>query len=474
MLPSPRPVDRTALPPLGRALAAACAALLALVMLAPAAGAQGRPPVVERAAAFDSAGRVLVLTPALVARLGLRAPAWPVSGPFAEARLYAVEGQGAVLHVARTSGVIERYPLEPAERDALVAAVSRGVAASATGVRSDTNTVVSEPAGNGFVRTQAIRGALVYGPAAAGLLSGNATAATLGYAAALGAAYATALGYSRSHPVTRAQAHLSGNMAYGGAAAAAAATALFEPSDGKAYAAAVLAGGVAGTVIGVRRAAGMTDAEATSSGGAAVASAALAVGVAGAVGAFDRDGTAKAATAAAIGALAGGYVAGPAYARQRRYVVTAGDAQLPLPAAAVGAAIAAGLATTGTDDGRVQAAAATAGGIAGLLVGDRALVRRFDFTTAESGLVRLGTLVGAGVGTALAASAKANDGGTLTAAGVGALGGLALTVAAGHPTPAGSAPRLRSSDARLRLSPLGAVLAASGARGRFPLGTATF
>jgi len=64
-------------------LARATAALLALVLTASPLAAQVR----EQPVTFDTAGRVMTLTPPLVARLSLAPPVWPVTGDFVEARL---------------------------------------------------------------------------------------------------------------------------------------------------------------------------------------------------------------------------------------------------------------------------------------------------------------------------------------------------------------------------------------------------
>src|SRR5256884_8943348 len=81
--------------------------------------------VVERPVPFDNAGQVMVMTPYIAERAALRAPWWPVSGDFTEARLYTVNDSSYVLTVGRRSGVVERYTLSVADRDAIRAIVSR-------------------------------------------------------------------------------------------------------------------------------------------------------------------------------------------------------------------------------------------------------------------------------------------------------------------------------------------------------------
>lgn len=63
-----------------------------------------RAQVVERPVPFDSAGQLVVVTPYIADRASLRAPWWPVSGDFTEARLYTVNDSTYVLSVGRKTG----------------------------------------------------------------------------------------------------------------------------------------------------------------------------------------------------------------------------------------------------------------------------------------------------------------------------------------------------------------------------------
>jgi hypothetical protein len=482
--------------PFALALSAAALAPVAGSITRSSAGAQEpaavRPgaPTIERPVAFDSAGRVLVVSPALAARLGLAGPAWPVTGPFVEARLFRVDGDGTVLAVVRPGGAVERWALDEPARLALVATITRTIAVNAAGLRADTTVVVSEPAGRGFIRTQTIRGLAVYGPAAATLVS-DPVGSSVAYAVAVAASYAIPFAVTQSRPVTRAQSYLAGNMSLGLAAAGLGLATLIETDEASLYGGAALVGGIAGAVAGVGWGAGMSDAEAASAGNAGFLAAATVMGTAGALGAWDGRREGRGATIAGVAALATGYALGPRYARRTSYRVTAGDAQALLPSALVGAALAGGVSVLVDDDAaRMLSGAATAGFVAGILVGDRALVRRVDHTESEASLVRLGTAVGAGAAGAIAGAAGANEG-TLIAAALGGLLGLAATEAALAPeradgirpaarrtgergAPPDAARRNGLRGARLELSPTGAALAAAGVRGRFPLAHVTF
>src|SRR5882762_323312 len=117
---------------------------------------EARAQVMERPVPFDNAGQVLVMTPYIASRAALSAPWWPVSGDFSEARLYTVNDSTYVLTVSRRSGVVERYNLSAADRDAIRAIVSR-LPRDVIAARVD--------ARNSFVKNQTILGLLAYGPA---------------------------------------------------------------------------------------------------------------------------------------------------------------------------------------------------------------------------------------------------------------------------------------------------------------------
>src|SRR5436190_24063869 len=128
--------------------------------------------VVERPVAFDNAGQVMVMTPYIAERASLRAPWWPVSGAFTDARLYTVNDSSYVLTVGRRNGTVERYPLSLADRDAIRAIVSR-LPHDVIAARND--------ARNAFVKNQTLLGIFGYGPAFSIAIGNNAAGATAGY-----------------------------------------------------------------------------------------------------------------------------------------------------------------------------------------------------------------------------------------------------------------------------------------------------
>src|SRR5437762_10850763 len=128
--------------------------------------------VVERPVPFDNAGQVMVMTPYIAERAALRAPWWPVSGDFTDARLYTVNDSSYVLTVGRRNGTVERYTLLLADRDAIRAIVSR-LPHDVIAARND--------ARNAFVKNQALLGLLAYGPAFSIAIGDNVAGATAGY-----------------------------------------------------------------------------------------------------------------------------------------------------------------------------------------------------------------------------------------------------------------------------------------------------
>ena len=106
--------------------------------------------------AVDSAGRMMTITPPLAIRIGLTAGVWPIEGEYEEARLYASSAGGYVLAVLRRGGAIERHLVSPEAREALRAAVSRGMAVAGRPVSEERPEVISESARSAFIRNQMI------------------------------------------------------------------------------------------------------------------------------------------------------------------------------------------------------------------------------------------------------------------------------------------------------------------------------
>lgn len=409
-------------------------------------------PVIETGVPFDSAGRITVLTPTLVTRLGLAAPQWPVVGPFREARLYRTDGNAHVLVVLRVDGAMARFALGADALAGLTGAVTTGVMAQGRGgdrlLGAGTGVVVSQPAGNTFVRNQTFLGLVAYGPATAAILSrSNAAAAAGGYFLAAGTSFFVAANTVKGRVVTRAQAARAAHGGTRGALTGVGIAAIANADGGPGWGAPILAGAIGGTIVGFQQARGLSDGEAASAGFFADLGALTALGIGGSSGAFEGRktqrpydasnpqsgsytttdnslrGPGKAAVGAAIGANIIGYALGPRYARRAAYNVTAGDVSVAFASALLGGAAASSLIGEGGDSAPKYGVAA-AGVLAGAFLADRGLVRKADRTSADGTLVQLGALAGALMGGGIAAIAETESQGALALASAGGLLGL--------------------------------------------------
>jgi hypothetical protein len=360
--------------------------------------------VVERPVPFDSAGRLFVLTPYIAGRAALQAPWWPVSGDFAQARLYTVTDSSYILTVARRTGVVERYTLSTADRDAIRAIVSR-LPQEVIEPRND--------ARNSFIRNQTLLGIFVYGPTFAGAVGDNGAGYTAAYLVVAGGSFFAASEISRRIFISRAQNDLSTNTGRNGALAGWGTTYLMGMTN-RAQSAGAFIGGITGTAVGLRVARNMSEADAVGAGFGADISALIAWGTTEALAGetsctivnevyrcSDRFSD-KAQVAVILGSGLLGYPLGVLYPRNARYNVTPGDIQTLYTTSWLGALAGVSFLPESPKTSTAYAAA-TAGGIIGLIAGDRFLVRRFDHGRSEAGRVMLGTGAGALMGAGVAA-----------------------------------------------------------------------
>jgi hypothetical protein len=442
-----------------------------LLIVSGVAHAQG---VIESPAPFDSAGRIMTITPPLAARIALSADVWPATGDYEEARLYSSSTGGYVLAIHRRAGTIERHFMTPDAREALRAAVSRGMAVAGRPVSEERPELISEPARGAFVRNQMLIAALIYGPAAA-IFPEDGSERTAAYLLVTGGTFFALMAASRNLAVTRAQNHLATDGAYRGAFMArglAFALDVEEDSD-EAWAASALVGGIVGSIAGFRLGRGYTDSEARAATFGSTTVGGTTAGLLGALGVFESDdNTERAAVGAIVAAGLLGYPLGVRYPRTTSYRVTAGDVMTLLPAALVGVGLAA--TPVADSDGRTVSALVTAGYLTGVLLGDRALARRYDFTESEARLTQLGTLAGGLMGLGVAVTGDASERTVIGLVSVGGFAGLALTVAIAQPQPAGAQIGMRFEppgrrDARVELDPTSIAHALARTPGRHSL-----
>lgn len=439
----------------------------------------------EQPIAFDSAGRVNVITPPLAARLGLRAPLWPVSGDYLDARLYSLgdSARAFVLVVRRPQDAVDRYPLDATARMELAAAVARGNEVARQQAGPDTNpTIISERVRGSFVLNQSLLGVLLFAPYAAAMTND----ASLGFATYLlvaGGTFFMATDVAKSKPITRAQNHLAWNSSLRGSAATS--LALFalggEDMSGQAHAAALLAGGIAGDVLGFNLAKPMTDAEAHGTSHGSTVAALLTTGLLGTTGLMSTESRARAGTGVVLAAGAVGFPLGLRYVRRAPYRVTAGDVGTLISAELIGTAAASILIADDNVSEEAVFGALTAGYGLGLIGGDRWLVRKFDHTEAEARLLLLGTLAGGLIGTAFPVLGESDNARLyLVSATIGGILGAMLTENLNAPKLAGSERASRSnviepsSRISVRFSPSSILRAGFKQPGRHSILALTF
>jgi hypothetical protein len=389
---------------------------------------EARAQVIERPVSFDSAGLVIVLTPYIAERAALRAPWWPVSGDFTEARLYTVNDSTYVLTVGRRTGVVERYTITAADRDAIRAIVSR--------LPPDVITARNE-ARNAFVKNQTILGILAYGPAFAGAIANNGAGATAGYLVVAGGTFFAASEISRRTFISRAQSDLAFNMGHNGALAGWATMYAVGATD-RAQSAGAFVGGLTGATLGLTFARNMTEADAVGAAFGSDMGALIGYGVMEAIRTKEtctqnpvsfvvicrpRSPSDRTEVAMILASGILGYPLGLLYPRNARYHVTPGDIGTLWGTTLLG------MATAGTflgdkSSGRTIAAALTTGGVLGIIIGDRFLVQPYDHSRTDGGRVVLGTIAGGLMGAGIASLTNTSNPDPHLVLGAAAAGGL--------------------------------------------------
>lgn len=347
---------------------------------------------VERPVPFDSAGRVVTITPEFARRFALGAP-WSVTGEYVGARLYERSRGGFVLVVERAGGALERTMLPPAEREALARLIGESIhragGVTTSGERAD---VISEPAGGAFTRNQTVAAALVWGPAL-GAMTDDASAGSAVYLATVGTTFFVATSMARRGNITRAQDYLASDGAYRGAAIGAALSYAVGGDDvsSRAEAAAVLGGSLATTALGFAAGRSMTDGEANGATWGSTFSALVAAGAIGVAGGWGDSNQGEVGGVVAAGIA--GYPLGLRWVRHSNYGITAGDVTAIRAASFIGTAAGAAFLDDEADD-RVIAGVLTGGFVAGSFVGARAFARPCNLTGSQGLQLTLGALAG--------------------------------------------------------------------------------
>jgi hypothetical protein len=428
--------------------------------------------IVERPVPFDSAGLVTVMTPFLAEKAALRPPWWPVSGDFTDARLFTANDSTYVLAVTRRTGVVERYSLNATDREAIRAVVSRLPRAII---------VARNDARNAFITGQTVLGLIAYAPTFAGAFSDNSAAATAGYLVVAGGTFFAASEITRRNTISRAQSDLALNMGRNGTLAGWGTMYVLGASN-HAESACAFVGGIAGATLGVVVARNMTEADAVGAAFGSDIGAIIGWGTMEAIRGEERctqnpDPTlppncnrpfsrrAEVTMILASGII--GYPLGVLYPRNARYNVTPGDIQTLWGTALLGMATAGTFIIGENSSTRAAAASLTAGGVVGIILGDRFLVRRYDHSRGDGGRVVLGTVAGALIGAGIATLPNTNNPNPHLVLGLASLGGLIGIIVAERyvePEPDAGQPRIR-----VTFNPAGLVGLATRAPGNHSL-----
>jgi len=437
--------------------------LFALMLLvAPFARAQ----VVETPLPFDSAGRVMAVTPSIAARVQLGPPAWRVVGDYTEARLFAIAPDAYVVVVARRDGSVERYSLTASDVAYLRERVST----------LPSQFIMRPPRGKraGFIIVQSLLGLMIYAPAFATAVTDNDAGGASAYLLVAGATFFGATQIARDYTITPAMLALSTHGAVHGAVAGGALPYILGASEynDEASATGYFVGGLAGTAAGLIMGNRMTGGEAAASGFGADVSLLTAIGLlAAAEGGDGGPSFGRGDAAFIVGAAALGYPLGYLYPRNVSYKVTGGDVGTLWVTGALGALTALTFIVDNSTGLTAGSLALTGGFLGGIVAGDRLLVKRFDHTVGDATLLGVGGIAGALVGLGVASLVGGSDDARVNV-GIAAASAIAGATATHlYIAPGGDEGRFSS---RLRFNPAGAALAAAGVPGRFPVLSVSF
>ena len=450
-------------------LAPLAALLLALVPAALPA------QVVERPEPFDSAGRLPAITPVVAARLGLRPPAWRITGDYRDARLYSLSGTGYVIVVTRPNTTVERYVISDADRAYLrerTRDLPSGIDAQISQGLAEVERLARGGAKNAFVRDQTILGLTVYAPSFAYAVTNEAAGRVATYLIAAGASFFGATTYAREYGVSPTQNRLATlGAVHVGAAGYGVTYALGASDDGQA--AGIFVGSLAGTATGLYFGQGMTAPQIAGAAFGADAFGLAAAGLNGGAGNFEQgEDRARVAAATIVGAAALGAPLGAAYPKLVRYNVTAGDISTLWFTGGLGALGATALVADSDPTDKEIMLALTGGFAVGAVAGDRLLVKRMDHTAGDAGLVGLGALAGALMGAGVSVLIDTDRSNDALIAGLATLGGVGGVAASEYyAAPRADAGRLA---AHFRFSPTGLAMAAARREGVYPILNVTF
>lgn len=320
-----------------------------------------------------------------------------------------------------------------------------------------------------FVRRQTMLGLALYAPSFASTVTTKPVPWTAAYLVMAGGSFFAAMELSHDLQITDGMETLAAVAPIQGAAIGGALQ-YGLTGNGK-LAPGIFFGSVLGTAGALTLGSRLTPGAASAAIIGANAAAAFAAGT---MYAFDEKYTGDRTRAVvAAGAALAGMQLGAMYATYSPYNITAGDVHTMLVSTLVGTAAAGAFVSNGHPGHKTTTLALEGGALAGLIAGDRLLVRRYDHTRGEATLVGLGALagglMGGGVSVIVGSSARFNAA-TAGLGAIGATGGMWMVERwlGAHPD-AGR----RLAD-RITIAPQGLALAAARVPGTYSLARVTF
>ena len=276
----------------------------------------------------------------------------------------------------------------------------------------------------GFVRNQTLLGILLYGPSFAATVAKDPVPQIAAYLVMAGGSFIAAAELSRDLNITEGMNLLATRAPIRGAAIGAAMQYAITGKNAH-YGPGLFFGSILGTTAALTLGQRLTPGAAMASMFGADASAALAMAT---MYALDTSaGHARARAGVGAGAALDGMQLGAMYASYAKYTVTAGDVQTLWTSSLIGAAAAGSAVANGHPGERATTLTLIGGSLAGLVAGDRLLVRRYDHARSEGSLVGVagvaGALMGGGVAVLLGSSDRFNAA-TAALGAVGAAGGV--------------------------------------------------
>ena len=445
------------------------------------AAAAGHAQTTETPVPFDSAGRILSVSEVLANRLGLTAPAWPVTGAYTEARLFQTGDSAFVIVVQRNNGTNDRYPLSAAQLAAFRAALETATNRVGRVVAEDAASLVSESARRPFVRDQMLLSAFMYGPALAAMTD-DPSVGTGAYLLSVGGTFFVLSNIAKTSMITKAQNSMATDGAIRGwLLSAATLNSAGVNVSGKGAAATVLFGGIGGSIVGFQSGKSLTNSEAQAAMTGSTLAAGAALGLVGTSGLLNSDtSSSRLASASLVVGGVGGYLLGPRYPRRAGYTVTAGDISIVRLGALLGALTAVTPIADAHVSVQVGAGLATVGWIGGAVIADRIAAKPFNYSESDARMVGLGALAGALMASAVPALARSTNATfNLAMAMSGAIGGAFVGHRMMDPPRQGAAytgPHDRDGDKawRLDFDPQGVAMTLAKQRGNHSLMRITF